>query len=379
MDYDGGMKLFACLSRFAFRGVLLSACCAAVLLPVAAQEAPAAPKKAPSAAARQATARALAARQANPISAGPVDAILMESYAAEVNGKVITVSDVLNAMQPAIARLSRETPAHRLKAALQEEYNQTRATIVDNELILMEFNQVGGQLPARAIEDHINGVLQERFGGDRAALLRALAAERLTMEEWRTQMMEQLIVQVMRQREVLAKIVVTPFDLQMEYDQRKASFSHPAQVHIRMLTLPQGQTPAEVEKNRALAQRIRDRIADGVAPFAEAARLLSNEPNAAANHGDAGWHDVASLAPGVAKAIKALKKGGLSEVLDLPPNFYLVQLEDRKAASVDAFEDVAGQLERELRRKEYEKLEKLWLNELRSKYYIRLYAHDIFP
>ena len=308
----------------------------------------------------------------------PKQGVLMDSFAAVVNEKVVTVGDVLAAMQPRMQQIARTTPRASLESALRAEYEKTRAAMVDTELILMEFNAAGGQLPPRAIEDHIATILRERFGGDRAALLRALAAERLTLDEWRSQMMDQLAVQVMRQKEITSKILVTPFDVQCAYRDRIAEFTHPDSVHIRMLTLPQGKTPEEVAANRALAERVRTRILGGVAGFPEAARLLSNAPGAAGNRGDAGWHATSSLAPGVAEAVAALEPGALSEVLDLPPDFYIVQLEERRPATVDPLPDVAARLERDLRHAEYDRLEAIWMASLRGKYYIQLYNHEIF-
>lgn len=347
---------------------LSAALLAALALPAAADD------PAPRAAAPAAPLASRAALQA----LLPKQAVLMDSFAAVVNQKVITVGEVLAAMQPRMQQIARSTPRAQLESALRAEYEKTRDSMVDTELILMEFKAAGGQLPPRAIEDHIATILRERFGGDRAALLRALAAERLTLDEWRAQMMDQLAVQVMRQKEITSKILVTPFDVQCAYRDRIAEFTHPDRVHIRMLTLPQGKTPEEVAANRALAERVRSRILEGVAGFPEAARLLSSAPGAAGNRGDAGWHATSSLAPGVAEAVAALEPGALSEVLDLPPDFYIVQLEERESASVDPLPDIAADIERDLRRAEYDRLESIWMASLRGKYYIQLYNHEIF-
>jgi len=132
----------------------------------------------------------------------PADGVLMDSYAAIVNGTVITVSDVFAAAAPDQARIYASTAGSELETALRNNYFAVRDRLVNAELVVQDFAAQGGTLPDRAIEDHVNGLIHDRFGGDRAALLEALAADRISYAEWTEQIKKQLIFQVMRQREV---------------------------------------------------------------------------------------------------------------------------------------------------------------------------------
>ena len=57
---------------------------------------------------------------------------------------------------------------------------------------------------------------------------------------------------------------------------------------------------------------------------------------------------------------------------------YLVQLVERDPEHVIPLEDVADGIAAELRRREYDRLEKIWLNTLRGKYYVQVFANDLF-
>lgn len=303
----------------------------------------------------------------------PAAGVLLDSYAALVNGKVITVGEVLAALQPAQEDLMARYSGDALRQKLLEEYNSVRDELVDSELILLDFEMQGGTLPDRAIEDHVNTVVHERFGNDRTAFLRALADQRITFAEWRQQMKEQLTVQMMRQKEVTAKIVIAPLDLQRSYEAKKASaYSVPESVRLRTLALDKGATAKEVEETRARAEQLRDRILSGDIPFAQAAT------NGATLHDDDEFIEVASLDAALRAAIGGLAPGGVSAPLEIGDAWYLVQLVEHRTAGIRPFEEVAPEIARELRRSEFERLNRAWIDSLRAKYHVQLFAHNLF-
>ena len=292
--------------------------------------------------------------------------LLLDSYAAIVNGKVITVGDVLSLLQPARERLAALHEGDELKQKLQEEYNSARDALVESQLILLDFEMQGGVLPDRAVEDHINGVIHDRFGNDRTAFLAALAAERLTFAEWRKQMKDQFIVSLMRQKEVSAKILISPLDLQNAYEKDLAAFARPERVSLRTLALDNGDTAKEQKKARKDAAKLR-------------ARLLSGETTfAAESGGDAEWFDIGSLDETIRAALAGLEAGAIAEPLEVGGQLYLVQLVERQAARVAGLDEVAPEIEKKLRRAEFDRLERIWLDTLRSKYFIQIFSHNLF-
>ena len=188
----------------------------------------------------------LSARAQQP--ALPPEGVLLDSYAAVANGKVITVGDIMSAIQA-----DPPSPFPSNPEALSALYRATRDDLVATELILQEFAAIGATLPERAIEDHVNSVIHDRFHDSRTAFLAALAAERTTYEEWRQRMLRQLTVQLMRQREVDAKVSVTPVDIQAEYDAHASDYDLPERVRLQVWSMPSPDpaNPTEVAAARA--------------------------------------------------------------------------------------------------------------------------------
>lgn len=287
--------------------------------------------------------------------------ILLDSYAAIVNGKVITVGDVLSAMPAAVERPA--SPTALLQSA---DFQTARDYLVEAELILAAFEMQGGTLPDRAIEDHINSVIFERFNNDRAAFLRALAEERLTFSEWRKQMKDQLIVQYMRRQEVTAKILITPYDLQQAYERNLADYARPEQVRLQSLILP---PPAEKDESPDPAARADELLAQ----LNQGQLSIENAPGTLA---DPEWFDVPSLHPDIRAAIQDQAPGAHVGPIQLGANSYLLQLIERQAAHTLSLEEVAPDIENTLRKTEFERLNHLWIDSLRAKYFVLYFTPE---
>ncbi len=306
----------------------------------------------------------------SPARASSRPGMLVDSYAAVVNGRVITLGDVLAALQPVQDRLALQYDGPELEKRVLEAYNSIRDSLVESELILLDFEIQGGTLPDRAIEDHINSVIHDRFGNDRAEFLRALAAERLTFAEWRQQMKEQLIVQIMRQREVTSKILITPLDLEQAYVRNLDRYALPERVRLHTLSL--GPAGAGPDRDAALAraESLRQSVLAGDAQLdASAGTLLMD---------GADWIDPSSLQPAIREALSPLSPGGIAPPVEISGDLYLVQLVEHQPARQRTLDEVIPEIEKELRRSESERISRIWLDSLRSKYFIQLFSHNLF-
>lgn len=297
----------------------------------------------------------------------PASGILLDSYAAIVNGKVVTVGDVLAAMSASQARLADQYAGRELEAKLLEKFNAVRDSLVESELVLLDFETQGGTLPDRAIEDHVNSVIHDQFQNDRTAFLKALAEQRLTYAEWHKQMKDQLVVQIMRQKEVSAKILITPLDLQAAYDARKLSdYSLPERVRLRTLVFPAATA-------RSDAAEIGGQIRSGQSTFEKIAA-----EKGVSLQDDGEFLEISSLHEALRAALAGLAPGDVSEPVDIGGSLYLVQLVERQEARVRPLDEVAPELEKKLRAAEFDRLNKAWIDSLRAKYYVQVFDHDLF-
>src|SRR3954451_10867233 len=97
-----------------------------------------------------------------------------ESYgiAAVVNGKPITTSEVREAIQAQeqLIRIQIKDPRIADEKLAQLKSGALYA-LIERQLVLSEFEKLGGTIKAQYIEDDINSIIRESFGGDREKFL----------------------------------------------------------------------------------------------------------------------------------------------------------------------------------------------------------------
>jgi peptidyl-prolyl cis-trans isomerase SurA len=107
----------------------------------------------------------------------------------------------------------------------------------------------------------------------------------------------------------------------------------PEKIQIAHIFVVPKVTEKMKEKYRALAQSILDSIKKG-ADFAEMAKKYSEDPGSAAEGGDLGWVGKGVFYPEFEAAAFALKPGQLSDVVESPVGFHIIQMIDKRGDKI---------------------------------------------
>jgi len=299
------------------------------------------------------------------------DSEMLDGYAAIVNGDVITVGDVMEAIAPVSIKLRRlyAGKPELLEQKIANAYDKALDSLVEHRLILQEFERQEIPLSDRAVDQQLNEILRERFGNDRGRLLDTLASQNLTMDEWRERMREQLIVSVMLRREVHSRVRIAPKTVREAYESNTAQFNMPSLVKLSVIFVRAGATDQERAAQRERAEAARARLLAGEA-FDQVAREVSEGP-AAGKSGRLGWIDPQRLDPAVAEGLLSLEAGGVSEVVEAGDGLYVLGVEDRKEPRTMPFEEARDKIEKALRKKLYDALYERWIGRLKAKSYVK--------
>jgi peptidyl-prolyl cis-trans isomerase SurA len=290
---------------------------------------------------------------------------LVDGYAAVVNGRVITIGDVMAYVQSSRAQLAQTASGGDLAGKLSEAYRAGLEKLIENALIVVEFEKQGLTMPDRLVNDRINEIVFQSFNNDRAAFLAELAAQRVTLEEWRKQIRERLIVNAMRRQVVGDAVRLSPRAVQEYYASHVDRYSQPAQVKLRMIQLNKGANAEEQEVKRQRAVLLRGKALGGE-DFGDLAAAYS-EGSLASKGGDWGWRDPGILRKELAPIAAALAPGQVSDVIETDDGFYLLYVEDRKPASTTPLSAVRAEIEDVLRQSEGERVYAEWIARLRQK------------
>ncbi len=140
------------------------------------------------------------------------------------------------------------------------------------------------------------------------------------------------------------------------------------QTHARHILIKVSDAVSEAEARHKLEQ-LRERIANG-ADFGELARLNSNDLSAAKD-GDLGWLYPGDTVPEFERTMVELQPGELSQPVQTPFGWHLIQVLERRVADVSA-ERQRLQARQALRERKAEEAYQEWVRQLRDRAYVDL-------
>ena len=267
---------------------------------------------------------------------------MVDGIAAVVNSNIITYGQVRELLMFRQRSLSENYRGDELRDKMKESQDAALKDLVDRQLIIDSFKEQGFQIPEYIIEDQINKIIREEFGGDRTAFVRTLKAQGFTLPRFREVEREKIIVQAMRQRAVRSDFVISPDKIEEYYRKNVSQYSTPEEIRLSMIVLrpdESGEAETAVEAKRVMAQEIRGKLADG-ADFAGMAQMYSDDSTAEFG-GDWGWIDRKTLTADLNKVAFSLAPGQLSNVVQVGDTFYIMRVEARKAATTKPLRRIA--------------------------------------
>jgi peptidyl-prolyl cis-trans isomerase SurA len=299
-----------------------------------------------------------------------VGAALVDGIKVVVHDSVITKSDVEDFALPAVEEIERQfrtQPAirnQRVEQALEESVER----LVDNRLILREFESAGYNLPESIIDQYV----QERIRSvyvDRVRLIKTLQQQGLTYEQFRRRMRDDLIVTQMRLSKTSDDVIISPHKIEVYYVANQEQFRAEEVVRLRMIVLTNSPTDADATKR--LGEEILAKLNEG-APFAEMASVYSHGSQAREG-GDWGWITRTVLRKDLSDVAFSLKPGEKSGVIETPGAHYILWAEDRKPEHIRPLSEVRNEIEKTLLAQEQDRLQRQWLDRLKKKTFVRYF------
>ena len=290
----------------------------------------------------------------------------VDGFAAMVNNRVVTIGDVMAYVQPTDQSLRDQYTGMELQKKREEAYEAGLQSLIDRALILEDFKTQQGKLPERVINDRINELIHDKFKDDRIAFQQALVEEGITLDEWRDETRDRIVVSILRRQEVADKVKLSPDAALKLYESRKAKYAKPATAHLHVIVVHRKVADA---RDRAVMARGKILLGDD---FEDVAKGYSDGPKADEG-GDWGWLDPGTLRAELKMAANAAKVGAVSEVIETDDAYYVIRVDERHEAGYRSFAEVQPELAEELKQAEADRLYKDWMQRLRRKHYVQIF------
>jgi parvulin-like peptidyl-prolyl isomerase len=291
---------------------------------------------------------------------------LLDGVAAYVNESKITISEVMNEVQrmPVGA-----IPESEREQRLRDMYQIALKAMVDRRLILDAAKKQKVQLQSWAVNARVREILVNNFDNDEAKLNVVLADRKITKEEWRQTLEQDMLLSAMRYQNVDKRINITPGEVRAEYEANKDRYRTEAAVAVSMIVLD----PPEKETDESVATRaakIMAALKEGKT-FADLARQYSKDSKASigGSWGKVNPEDV--FRKELAAALSKLAPGGVSPLIELGSYGYILRKDDQQDVRLLTFEEAQPYAESRLKIAKAEQLYKEWLMRLSKDAYIK--------
>jgi len=296
---------------------------------------------------------------------------VVDGIAAIVNGDVITYSQVRELVEPRERLLRSQLQGDELVAKIKEARMAALKDLIDRQLIIQAFNKEGYQIPDHFIDQEINDVIRDSFGGDRNTFIKTLQAQNFSLGEFRKIEKERMMVQAMRAKNVKPSTVVPPAKINQYYAEHHDDFTSKDQVKLRMIMISGSETDRSSGSQKALTEEILSKLVHG-AEFDRMAQIYSEDSTRDLG-GDWGWDDSKTLAAPLEKVAFNLPVGSISNIIELGGNYYIIKVEDKHGGVARPLAEVRADIQKKLEQEEAQRVQERWLTSLRQKAYIKTF------
>jgi peptidyl-prolyl cis-trans isomerase SurA len=262
---------------------------------------------------------------------------LLDRIAAVVNDGVVLESEVNDQMREVTARLQAQNMALPAESVLR---TQVLDRLILQRIQLEQAKQDGITIS----DDTLNAALEDvakRNGIPFSELPTALAQEGVDYASYRNEMRQQLTLGLLRQRDVLQRIVVTPREIDqfLAREAKHPSASEEYNVSHILIAVPPSATPAQISQAQQRADEVYQRASKGE-DFAKLAVAYSNSEDALEG-GSLGWRQGSELPTFLTHLILSLKPGQVGGPVRTPTGFHIVKLNQVRS---DEKKDIVEQI-----------------------------------
>ncbi|MDE2304612.1 MAG: peptidylprolyl isomerase [Gammaproteobacteria bacterium] len=258
--------------------------------------------------------------------------VLLDRIAAVVNDGVVMKSQLDAEMAAVTQRLEQEKVSLPPRSVLQKQ--------VLDRLVLQEIEEQRARHIGLSITDEqLNGALQEIAARNKIPfdqLPTALAAQGVDYKQYRESLRKELTLQALRERDVIARIVVTPREIdQYLAHQDSAAANDQFDISHILIAVPAAASPAQIEKLTKKANDIAARARAGE-NFAQLA-IANSDAEKALEGGELGWRKGSQLPDFILELVTKMKPGEIGGPVRTPSGFHIIRLNGRRGGEKPVF------------------------------------------
>ncbi|MEW6516797.1 MAG: peptidylprolyl isomerase [candidate division FCPU426 bacterium] len=311
--------------------------------------------------------------------------VVLDRVEIRVGNEIITTQDLEEPIRQIRERLSLELRGVELEAKVEEYRKMNRDRLIEGKLLLLEAREQKIEVQDTVVEEQTDKdieALKAQFPSPKA-FREKLEQEHLTEQEFRKIRQQITKELILRQRLLQTKMQelktgaeVSEAQLKAYYQEHRKDFQRPSRARVSQIFvarpdvgLPTDEFARRDQQARAKIQEAAARLKQS-ADFSAVAREFSEHAATKDRGGDIGW-----IEPGDT-GLKEFEKvvfgplalGKPSAVIDTARGYFIVRVEDRQSGGQMPYEEVVGQIRKQIMEEGSEARYKAWIESLKQKY-----------
>jgi peptidyl-prolyl cis-trans isomerase SurA len=261
--------------------------------------------------------------------------VLLDRVAAVVNDGVVLNSE----LDDQVEMISERLRTQKLELPPQNILRQqVLERLVLQQIQAQRATRAGLKVPDEALNSALQDIAQ-RNSIPLSQLPEALAQQGIDYASYREDMRKELTLGLLRQRDVLQRISITPREIDqfLEKQAKTPSKDNEYNVSHILIAVPQAATPDQLDQAGKRATDVVQRAKSGE-DFAKLALANSNSQTALEG-GALGWRKGSELPTFLTDLIVKLKPGEVSEPLRTPTGYHIIKLNEIRGADSKAIID----------------------------------------
>ena len=294
----------------------------------------------------------------------PAVASELDAVVVTINGVKLSVAELSQEMQklvPMEASFHGGMSSEKLKSIQEKALD----TLVEKEMQYQDGLARGMTPDKESVEAEYKRVV-ERFKG-RKEFDKALKSAGFTENTLRRFISRDMLAEKVRKVEVDDKVKITDAVVLEYYEKNKSRYMKPEEYRASsiLVKVNPAATTEERATLRARADALLKKIKDG-ADFGQVAYDDSDDMSRIKG-GDMGYFHTGRTVPEFETAVKKLKVGEVSGIVESMYGFHIIKLTDKKEPRQLPYDEVKDKIRAQLVEKEKKRLFDAWMGDLRSK------------
>ncbi len=284
-----------------------------------------------------------------------------------VNGEVITLSDLDNAM-PQYGRDNILDEGNSLdkEIKLRQARKEVLDMLIEERLLQLVARQFGIKVEDEEVDKAIERMKQAGNASD-DEMIKELTAQGFSMEGYSHFIKAQLRKAKIIDTAIKPNISMSEEKLREYYQNHTDNYLFPeVRVSQILIQISPEVTPKDKEIVQKKVETIMQSLKKGTA-FAELASRYSDDKASAPSGGDLGFFKKGEMVPELEAVVFSMKKGEVSRVIQSSQGFLILTVTDIRGGSIAPFDEVKEQVKEDYYREEVTSCYAKWLKDLKNR------------